>query len=365
MDTGFIVFNHATYPHLGRLFRGLDVAVERSDMSFAASLDGGRIEYALSDVRALLAQPRNALSPAFLAMLRDILRFNRGAEAAVREGQTIDGLVTALGLGESFRRLYLRPFCGAIWSMPGAEVDGFPATLLVAFLRNHGLLGLSGQHQWWTVSGGSRVYVDRLAARLAAGGVRIRAGAPVRSVVRDGTEVRHRLRRRRARGLRPGGARLPFRPGLAPSRGADRGRAQASRRDPLSPEPRRPACRRRPDAAAPRLLVELGLPFGTRTPAATVSVTYWMNRLQNLPEDDPLFVTLNPTTPIPEALVYDETMFDHPVFDAGTAGAQAGIAAIQGENRTWYAGAWLRNGFHEDGIASAMRVARAMNVPAW
>ena len=96
-----------------------------------------------------------------------------------------------------------------------------------------------------------------------------------------------------------------------------------------------------------------------------VSVTYWMNRLQNLPEDDPLFVTLNPTTPIPEALVYDETMFDHPVFDAGTAGAQAGIAAIQGDNRTWYAGAWLRNGFHEDGIASAMRVARAMNVPAW
>jgi predicted NAD/FAD-binding protein len=90
-----------------------------------------------------------------------------------------------------------------------------------------------------------------------------------------------------------------------------------------------------------------------------------MNRLQNLPEDDALFVTLNPVTPISEDRIYDETEFQHPIFDPGALRAQTGIAAIQGENRTWYAGAWLRNGFHEDGIASAMRVARAMGVPAW
>lgn len=364
VDTGFIVFNHATYPHLGRLFRELDVPVERSDMSFAASLDGGRIEYALRDVRALLAQPRNALSPAFLAMLRDILRFNRGAEAAVREGQTIDGLVAALRLGESFQRLYLRPFCGAIWSMPGAEVDGFPATLLVAFLRNHGLLGLSGQHQWWTVSGGSRVYVDRLGGRLAARGVRIRAGAAVRSVVRDGTEVRIV-----SDGAEPEvfdqvvlachsdqALRLLASPTEAERRhlGAIRYRPnRAVLHADAGQMPRRRACW---SSWVCRSGEEAG---------GDVSVTYWMNRLQNLPEDDPLFVTLNPATPIPEGLVYDETMFDHPVFDAGTARAQAGVAALQGENRTWYAGAWLRNGFHEDGIASAMRVARAMGVPAW
>ena len=94
-------------------------------------------------------------------------------------------------------------------------------------------------------------------------------------------------------------------------------------------------------------------------------MTYWMNRLQGIPDDDPLFVSLNPVTPIPDALVYDETVFHHPMFDAAALQAQDGIAAIQGENRTWFAGAWLRNGFHEDGIASAMRVARRMAVPAW
>jgi predicted NAD/FAD-binding protein len=103
----------------------------------------------------------------------------------------------------------------------------------------------------------------------------------------------------------------------------------------------------------------------THVPGRGVAVTYWMNRLQNLPRDDPLFVTLNPLTPIPVDRIYDETEFHHPVFDLDAIRAQAGIAAIQGENRTWYAGAWLRNGFHEDGIASAMRVARAMGVPAW
>ena len=179
VDTGFIVFNHATYPHLGRLFRELEAPVERSDMSFAASLDGGRIEYALRDLGGLFARRRNAMSPAFLGMLRDILRFNRGAEAAVAEGQTVGELIRTLGLGDGFRRMYLRPFSGAIWSLPAAEVEAMPAELLVRFFRNHGLLGLTGQHSWWTVSGGSRAYVDRLARRLEAGGVRLLPGASV------------------------------------------------------------------------------------------------------------------------------------------------------------------------------------------
>lgn len=126
VDTGFIVFNHATYPHLGRLFRELDVPIQRSDMSFGASLDGGRIEYALRDTRALFARPGNALSPTFLRMLRDILRFNRAAEAAVTEDQTVGALIDALGLGEGFRRLYIRPFCGRSGRCPTPRSMRFP-----------------------------------------------------------------------------------------------------------------------------------------------------------------------------------------------------------------------------------------------
>ncbi|PZQ47494.1 MAG: cyclopropane-fatty-acyl-phospholipid synthase [Rhodovulum sulfidophilum] len=363
VDTGFIVFNHATYPHLGRLFRELEVPLERSDMSFAASIDGGRVEYALSDARGLFAQPRNMASPEFLGMLRDILRFNRGAEAAAARAHSVGELVAALGLGAGFRRLYLQPFCGAIWSTPDLDVAALPAALLVRFFRNHGLLDLTGQHQWWTVRGGSRVYVERLARRLEADGARLLRGTPARTVARDATGVTVAADGAEAErfdavvlACHPDQAlRLLARPSAAERRwlGAIRYRANRAvlHADP-GQMPRRRRCWSSWNARS-------------SSPADGVGVTYWMNRLQNLPADDPLFVTLNPAAPIDAALIYDETEFRHPVFDAEAPRAQAGIAAIQGENRTWYAGAWLRNGFHEDGIASAMRVARDMGVPAW
>ena len=363
VDTGFIVFNYATYPYLGRLFRELEVPVSRSDMSFGVSIDNGRMEYALRDLRALFAQSRNVVRPGFLAMLRDIERFNRLAEGSVRDGQSVGALVAALGLGEAFRRYYLRPFCGAIWSTPEVDIDAFPAALLVRFFRNHGLLGLGGQHTWWTVKGGSIEYVRRLAERLMADGVQLRTGAPVRAVVRTDESVT----------VVADGAAQPFdqvvlachpdkalsildRPTAAERRllGAIRSRANRAilHRDPAQ-MPRRRAC---------------WSSWVYRTagrPQDGIAVTYWMNRLQGIPEDDPLFVSLNPVTPIPDALIYDETVFRHPGFDDAAIRAQEGIATIQGENRTWFAGAWLRNGFHEDGIASAMRIARLMRAPAW
>jgi predicted NAD/FAD-binding protein len=364
VDTGFIVFNHATYPHLGRLFRELEVPVARSDMSFGVSIDGGRIEYALRDLRSIFAQPRNALSPRFLRMLADIDRFNRRAEALALEGRSVADLIEELGLGEGFRHHYLRPFCGAIWSTPEAEVEAFPAALLVRFFRNHGLLGMSGQHQWWTVDGGSIEYVRRLTARLALRGVRILSGAPVRAVTRDAPGVRVR-----AEGAEPEDFdQVVF--------ACHSDQALALLDQPTGEEARLlGAIRYRPNRAVlhadpgqmprRRACWSSWVYRTTGTPGGGVGVTYWMNRLQNIPEEDPLFVTLNPSAPIPEEAVYDETSFDHPVFDEAAVRAQAGIAAIQGHNRSWFAGAYLRNGFHEDGIASAMRVARGLRVSAW
>lgn len=363
VDTGFIVFNHATYPYLGRLFRELDVPIQRSDMSFGVSIDGGRIEYGLRTVGSLFAQRRNALRPGFLRMLSDIDRFNRRAEATVTGGQTVGDLVTALGLGDGFRHHYLRPFCGAIWSTPEIDVESLPAAMLVRFFRNHGLLGLTGQHQWWTVRGGSVEYVQRLAHRLEADGVRICAGAPVRSVVRTEQSCIVNLAGQAPEAFdqvvfachADAALALIDRPTAAESRllGAIRFRANRAvlHRDPQQMPRRR-------DCWSSWVYRASAVPGG-------IGVTYWMNRLQNIPGDDPLFLSLNPPAAIPDALVYDETVFRHPIFDAAAVRAQQGIAAIQGANQTWFAGAWLRNGFHEDGIVSAVRIARLMRVSAW
>jgi predicted NAD/FAD-binding protein len=333
-------------------------------MSFGVSIDGGRVEYALRTLGSLFAQPRNAAAPGFLRMLRDIERFNRRAEAAVRQGQTAGELAATLGLGDGFRRLYLRPLCGAIWSTPETDVDAFPATLLVRFFRNHGLLGLTGQHQWWTVKGGSIEYVRRLAQRLEDDGVRVLTRAPVRVVARDDTGV----------AVRAEGAETERFDQVVLACHSDQ--ALALLQSPTALERQLlGAIRYRPNRAV--LHRDAGQMPRRRAcwsswvyrtsgrPGGGIGVTYWMNRLQNIPENDPLFVTLNPSDPIPQDAIYDETSFHHPVLDEPAIRAQDGIAAIQGRNRTWFAGAWLRNGFHQDGLASAVRIARRMEVPAW
>ncbi|SED70244.1 FAD-dependent oxidoreductase, partial [Rhodobacter sp. 24-YEA-8] len=164
VDTGFIVFNYANYPHLTALFRDLDVPVQRSDMSFGVSLGNGAVEFALRSANALFAQRSNLLRPGFHRMIRDILRFNARATetAAGRADLTIEALITELGLGTRFRDHYLYPICGAIWSTPARDIGAFPAGPLLRFLGNHALMSKGGQHQWWTVSGGSVSYVTRL-----------------------------------------------------------------------------------------------------------------------------------------------------------------------------------------------------------
>ena len=186
VDTGFIVFNYANYPHLTQMFHDLDVPVAKSDMSFGASVDQGRVEYGLHQLTALVGQKRNLARPQFYRMVRDILRFNAKAEAASDDpALSIGDLLQDLRLGDWFQRYYLLPVCGAIWSTPPDQILDFPARSLIRFFRNHALLSHKGQHQWWTVDGGSIEYVRRLAARLALLGTTIRVATPVRAVQRQ------------------------------------------------------------------------------------------------------------------------------------------------------------------------------------
>jgi predicted NAD/FAD-binding protein len=193
VDTGFIVFNYANYPKLTALFDHLDVPVVKSNMSFGASFDGGRLEYGLAGANAIFAQRRNIVNPKFLRMIRDILHFNKhGLDASAEEGLTIGDLMIKLNLSEYFRDHYLLPFSGAIWSTPKEKIMDFPAKAMMQFFDNHALLQSTGQHQWYTVQGGSKSYVDRLGADMFARGVDMRLGAGVDAVRRTplGVEIK-------------------------------------------------------------------------------------------------------------------------------------------------------------------------------
>ncbi|MGR3815221.1 MAG: NAD(P)/FAD-dependent oxidoreductase [Cognatishimia activa] len=361
VDTGFIVFNYVNYPHLTRMFQDLDVPVEKSDMSFGATIDGGRIEYGLRSLNALTAQKQNLARPSYYRMVRDIFRFNAQAEALAKtDDVTIGDLIREMNLGEWFRRYYLMPICGAIWSTPATEIDAFPAKSLVQFFRNHALLSHKGQHQWWTVSGGSTSYVTRLRANLVARGVDIREGSPVEAVRRVQGSVIVSSKGSEAESFDQvvmachsddalrllTDASMDERAALGNLRYQDN--HMILHRDEAQ-MPMRRACWSswvyKADLVDER---------------AEIGVTYWMNKLQNIREDDPMFVSLNPATPVREELIYDQKMFRHPVFDGAALKAQHAIADMQGMRNTWFAGAYLRHGFHEDGFASAMRVARAM-----
>lgn len=361
VDTGFIVFNHANYPNLVRLFDELDVPVVKSDMSFGASVRGGALEYGLANAAAFFAQRRNALNPRFLGMLRDIFRFNARAIGAVDGGGlTIRDLLDRIGTGNWFRDYYLLPLSGAIWSTPTRQIMDFPAQTMVRFFENHALLGYSGQHRWYTVQGGSASYVDRLARSLRLKGVEVRVGCPVAAV------------RRGAPGpaVRPvGGEWEAFDQVVLASHSDDALRLLS---DPTPDEtavlgaityqPNDVVLHADSSVMPKRRAVWSSWNYA-ETPArrdGQIDITYWMNSLQPIPQDDPHFVTLNSNRPIREELIYDQVTLHHPVFDLAALNAQARVRAMNGTNKTWFCGAWMHNGFHEDGLTSGIEVAEAI-----
>jgi predicted NAD/FAD-binding protein len=360
VDTGFIVYNEVTYPNLTRLFWELAVPTQASDMSFAFSADH-RFEYAAS-LRGILAEPRNLAKPRFLGMLGDINRFRRiGASLQPGRDETIDELLRRHGFSAAFLEDYLYPMTGAIWSTSLGEIGDFPARSILTFLHNHGLIEIAGRPRWRTVTGGSREYLKRLVAGFSD---MIRTGAEVRRVIRSGAGVTvetrddrchfdqviiatHTDQARRILGddatdqERSALGAIGYRPNLA-----------VLHSDPhLMPRNR-------------RLWSSWNAMTSAEGRGGPASVTYWMNRLQSLKTEIPLFVSLNPLRDPDPALIHGTFAYAHPQFDLRTPGAQRAIAAIQGQNHTWFAGAYLGYGFHEDGLRSGLDVATALGSPA-
>ena len=360
VDTGFIVFNNRTYPHLSAMFKHLDVPIAKSDMSLGLSLEGGRFEWGCQGMKAVFAQPANALKPRFWGMIRDILRFNKVAVGYVESHPdlTLGELLGALKMGEDFRQRFLLPTAGAVWSSAPEQILEFPAHTFVTFFHNHGLLSVNGQPEWLTVEGGSREYVKRISAPFVD---RVRLNAAVTQVTRHESHVEVMTENGRTesydgvviashsdQALRMLTDATPDEEEILGAIPYQNNHAYLHR-DP-SLMPKRQACWSSWNYLSDAHVDE----------RARITVTYWMNRLQNIPNETPLFVTLNPHTPPRADLIIDKHMFEHPVYSLEMIAAQKRVPQIQGKRRTWFCGAWQRYGFHEDGLLSAVNVAEQL-----
>ena len=360
VDTGFIVYNRVNYPHLVALFEKLQVPVAPSNMSFGASIRGGWLEYALASVDSLFAQRSNIVNPAFLRMCRDILYFNKHAQAASTAGLTIGGLLDRLGTGPWFRDYYILPLSAAIWSTPSVGILDFPAQTLIRFFKNHALMSLSGQHQWFTVRGGSIEYVRRLQAELVRQAVDIRLATPIAGIKRDAGGVH----------VRAVGGEWEYFDDLVMATHSDDALALLS--DPSAEERSALGAVRYQSNSAVLHADARVMPKSRKCWASWVytepkegqadkiDLTYWMNSLQPIPKDDQLFVTLNSNNPIRQELIYDQVTFRHPVYDLAAVAAQGQLRAMNGARNTWFCGAWMKNGFHEDGFGSAVDLVEAL-----
>ena len=365
VDTGFLVFNERTYPNLIRLLGELAVPTALSDMSFAVSVpvgDGGRmLEWSGASLDTVFAQRRNLASPRFLAMLRDLLRFNRQATAIAEGRESGDELSLGEFLdrnryGQSFRQWYLLPMAGAIWSCPLATMLAYPAATFIRFCHNHGLLQVNDRPRWFTVAGGARQYVEKIAAGLTD----IRAGEPVLEVTRQ--EGAHKVAVRTQRGVAlydqvvlASHSDQSLRV-LTDADAAERSVLadvgyQANRAILHTDERLMPRSRKVWSAWS-------YLSAGGANP--DVAVTYLLNKLQPLPFKSPVFVSLNPLLQPRADKVLAEFDYAHPVFDQAAIAAQRRLPDVQGRRRVWFAGAWTGYGFHEDGLKSGLAVAEAL-----
>ncbi|MEO3473682.1 FAD-dependent oxidoreductase [Roseomonas sp. CAU 1739] len=357
VDMGFIVYNEATYPNLVALFRHLEVETQASEMSFAVSIDDGRLEYAGTDLRGLLAQPRNALRPRFWSMLRDLLRFYRqaprDAAAMERDLVTLDAYLAREGYGPGFVQDHLLPMAAAIWSTPAAEVGAYPATAFIRFCENHGLLKLRDRPVWRTVTGGSRAYVRRLAEPFAHG---VRLGCGVTAIRREDDGVL--LHDTDGRAERFDEVVIATHAPQALAMLEDASDSERALLGALRTEPSRVVLHRDPRFMPRRRAAWASWNYIGRADGG-LCISYWMDRLQSLPRDSgPHFVTLNPSED-PAHILHEET-FAHPQFDAAAIRAQRALWTLQGTRRTWYCGAWFGAGFHEDGLQAGLAVAEQL-----
>ena len=356
VDTGFIVFNDRTYPNFIALLDELGVASQESSMSFSVRDEAANLEYNGTSLNALFAQRRNLLRPAFLGMVRDILRFNREAPRLLEEpgGELPLGeLLARGGYGRAFIEHYAVPMGAAIWSTDPGSMMRFPARFFVRFLHNHGMLTVDDRPTWRTVRGGSARYVERLTAPFRD---RIHLATRVEQVRRipGGVMVKpcgHEAQRYDA-------AFLACHSDQALALLADPSPAEREVLSAIPYQANEAVLHTDAGLMPRRRLAWAAWNYHVRPGGGPVALTYNMNILQRLDAPTPFLVTLNHTGAIDPDRILRRVTYHHPLYTPASVAAQARHREIDGARATYYCGAWLRNGFHEDGVASALAAVR-------
>ncbi len=360
VDTGFIVFNDWNYPNLFGLFRALNVPYEKSDMSFGASIDNGWLEYASG---GLFAQKSNLIRPAFWGMLYDIIRFNKQARSYTKRDDdiTLGECLDEMDMGKWFRNYYLLAMGAAIWSCPIDTIMQFPAKTFLKFFDNHGLLNLVNRPQWYTVSGGSREYVSRLINALDGkvhknnGATKVIPQKDGRALIQTQDDKEYMFDQVILACHADEALSLIDKPSNAEKDILGSFRYQDNRIVTHTDEsfmPQNKKC----------WASWVYLSEGKKDTKPHVSLSYWMNNLQNFETENPVLVTLNPGREPDQDKIIDEHVFTHPIFDRSAINAQPRMRQIQGKRGLWFCGAYQRYGFHEDGLLSAVNVAKAIGV---
>lgn len=368
VDTGFIVFNPVNYPNLVQLFRYLDVTTVDTDMSFAVSVNHGQLEYSGSGLAGLFAQRSNLLKPGFWKMLADLMRFYRESETMAQEAEeafkrytsdtTLGDLLEANGYGNAFINHHLLPMGAAIWSTPADKMLNYPAAAFLRFCRNHGLSQISDRPQWRTVLGGSKTYVDKFAEALQG---KIRLNSRIHRIIRRQGQVI----------VEDHHGKQEFFDHIVLACHSDQ--ALALLDQPSSEEQRLlgsiPYQRNKAFLHTDNKLMPKRrsvwsswnyLAEGDNSTPDKLAVTYWMNQLQPLNTELPLFVTLNPPVEPDSDKILRTIFYDHPEFGRDALRCQQTLWSLQGEQNTWFCGAYFGYGFHEDGLQAGLAVAEQL-----
>lgn len=360
IDTGFIVYNDRTYPRFMGLLSELGISGQKTQMSFSVHNPQSGLEYNGHTLTSLFAQRRNLVNPAFWGLLRDIVRFNRLAKEAlagdVNENATLETFLEQHGFSAFFARHYILPMGAAIWSSSLQEMRRFPLPLFLRFFEHHGLLDVTQRPQWYVVPGGSREYVRAILTQLGDR-LTLHLNAPVQQVTRHNGGVEIQLAQsshtfdqvifacHSSQALAMLADPTPAESEVLGDIGWQHNEVV------LHSDPRWLPVRERAWASWNYRLSERD--------QASACVTYNMNILQGLPEGSPLFcVTLNPETPVDERYVWKRFVYEHPMFNPQSWRAQSRRGEINGHQRSWFCGAYWYNGFHEDGVRSALDVVK-------
>ncbi|QLE78877.1 FAD-dependent oxidoreductase [Francisella sp. Scap27] len=363
VDTGFIVFNHETYYHLTRFFNHLNIPTAKSNMSFGVSIKNGALEYGSNALSSLIAQKSNLLKPSFYKMLKDIFKFNRISKQHL-ENDTLDANISLaeyleqIKAGKWFKDYYLLAMGACIWSTPLKKMYEFPALSFIRFFNNHGLLTVTMPVQWYTVQGGSKTYVTKVVEELKKSGVKFKYGAS--KVLRDKTiEVTNSDNSTRSFDKVIFACHSDEALKLLDNPTTDENNLIGA----IKYQPNKVILHTDKNIMPKRKKAWSSWNYLSKDlddSRKVVSLSYWMNNLQPLNTTIDYFVTVNPDQKPDTSKIINEHDFSHPVFDKKAIDAQAKIPSIQGDNNTYFCGAYLRYGFHEDGILSAVNVAKIL-----